>query len=127
MMMRRSAVGIIFLMTALGICGCSSRLSVPTELIGEWETSSDVRYAESLFEISESSITFVSGEEHKQRYRLEKVESTTGRGLKKYVIEYSDKLGGEYELVLNYAGRGDDPQIVFKFQPKIVWQRVVAQ
>jgi len=126
-MMRTSAIGVVCLITVLGMCGCPSRLKVPTDLIGAWETSSAERYGESMFEISEKSITFVNGEEHKKRYNLDKLESTVERGQTKYDIQYSDNLGGDYQLTFNYVGRGDDPQIRFKYQPKIVWTRVVLQ
>lgn len=121
----RPAVGLTLLF-ALIIVSCGNSTSASDEIIGLWKAT-DLRYADTSFEIKRKTITFMTKEGDVNNFPIVKVkkEPMDDKEWAEYTIFYRnrDLRKVEFPFYFHSSGRS---MIRFKNQPSLVWMKNVG-
>ena len=90
--------------------------------LGVWKTSAP-KYKDRFFEISESTITFGTGNGNSKKFTVDRVIKTVEEKKTVYTISYNDVEGSDFKRAFYYTSKNNGV-IRFKNQPEIEWKRI---
>ena len=115
----------ILLMLIAAIWGCGSRVerTLPTKLIGIWETR-DSRFDGRSFEITEDMIIFSNRhQDFIERNRIITIKKSNEKDKTEYQILYKNHNGDEYQFSFYYRNNNGQGSINLKNRDDIKWTR----
>lgn len=115
----------ILLMLIAAISGCGSRVerTLPTKLIGIWETR-DSRFDGRSFEITEDMIIFSNRhQDFIERNRIITIKKSNEKDKTEYQILYKNHNGDEYQFSFYYINNNGQGSINIKNRDDIKWTR----
>ena len=108
-------------MASLFLCSSDARVALD-EFQGVWRTTAE-NYADRFFEISDSTLTFGTGDGSQTIYYIRTVTKSTGDKDNVYTISYDNIEGTDFKLFFYYQP-SQGGVIRFKNQEDVKWTRL---
>lgn len=120
---RAIALAVLFVLIT---ASCGNFTSASNEIIGIWKAT-DIRYADTSFEIKRKAITFMTKEGDVNNFPIVKVkkEQMDDKDWVEYIIYYRDHDLKKVEFPFYFHSSGRSI-IRFKNQPSLVWIKNVS-
>ena len=109
------------LVSTLLLCTRETDVSIDS-FMGVWKTSAP-KYKDSFFEITESTITFGTGNGYSKNFTVDRVIKTAEEKKTVYKISYIDVEGADFKRAFYYTPKNNGV-IRFKNQQQIEWTRI---
>ena len=96
-------------------------VEIPEKLFGRW-TTTDPRYVDRFFDLSESSVVFGVGDGDIAVYTTDSIQGVLEDGRTMFNVIFIDDEGVEYSQSL-YFSKSDDNLLLFKNQNGVGWRK----
>jgi hypothetical protein len=117
------ALACFFLVLISTLLLCIREADVTTDsFLGVWKTSAP-KYKDRFFKITESTITFATGNGNSKIFIVDRVSKTVEQKKTVYTISYNDVEGTDFKLAFYYTSKNKGV-IRFKNQQEIEWARI---
>jgi hypothetical protein len=106
---------------AMVFWGGLPQVDIPDELYGKW-TTTEPRYEDRYFALSQSTVTFGQGDNGIAVYTLNRIQGVQETDQIFYVVTFQDDEGTEYSQSLFFEN-DDKDGLMFKNQKGVVWHK----
>ena len=112
---------VIIAKSAMYFWGGSPQVDIPDELYGRW-TTTEPRYEDRYFELSQATVTFGRGDNGIAVYTLNSIQGEQEDEQIYYVVTFQDDEGTEYSQSIFFED-DDKDELMFKNQKDIYWHK----
>jgi hypothetical protein len=112
---------VIITKAAMYFWGGTPQVDIPDELYGKW-TTTEPRYADRYFELSQATVTFGRGDNGIAVYTLNRIQGVLETDQIHYRVTFQDDEGTEYSQTIFFSD-DDKDKLMFKNQEDIFWHK----
>ncbi len=115
------AAGRILVLVAIHVLGCQASEGLDEDVAGVYFTT-DKRYDDRSFELSEQTIAFGIGNGRHDRFEVAQIGRSFEADRTVYTVHFANTDGDDFRIEF-YHDSGDGGTITFKHRQDVVWKK----